>query len=911
MIAARIEKPFEIMARFIWRKPLIVLTISLLLILVAAWQMTRLRLDPSLESLLPKDHPVIVNIQEIEKMYGNLASLTILLKSDNLHQLTKFADKIAAAIEKNEEIRYVEYKKPLPFFEKNLLLYADLPDVQELYNRLKKKFDYERRQNNPIMLDLGDYEDDPGFKINDLIEKYRNRYTVGSETENSSEYYYRKLEKDGKTLHALVVSIKPLKPATDISYGNKISSEMQALVASLQQTEAEKKIKVEFTGQYLQRPESFSLLGEDFQKVTLVSIIALLATLVIALRGFRAILLIFGALLAGIIWTLGITGVTFGQLNLLTTFLVAILFGLGIDFGIHFFMRYKEERENGREPEDAFFRMYTETGVASTISALTTSVAFFGLTFSGFRAFTEFGYIAGTGILIILIAYLTVFSSILSMIEKKVPMKFRGGLIHLRLPDFLIHNPVQRTVFFIVFTIASLWGIRHLQFNYDFSRLLASDGLPSYQVDREVSDLFNRDFDTPTVILPKNAEQEKRILKLIEARMENKDENFPVRRAVGVSTFIPERQPEKLAVIRKIKNLMDLNKKYSQLLAKEKRVNTRNFEDLLVKKPITISDLPVSIRRNFTGENAQNEKFAILLWHNADLNDGREALRYAAALNSLKLDGQPLKIATEHLIFAGILTIIAEDGPFILLYSLAAVFLLVFIDFRAIHRAVLVLSPVIFGLIWMGGTMGVLGIKVDFINAIMFPIVVGIGIDSGVHLYHRYRESGSVFTAVKNTGEAVLLSSLTTMMGFGALALAHNPTIQGLGHVAIIGIICTVLSALLFLPAKILLGQQWKLGKLDQEGDDPDDELLNTITEDEPSTSVSKKSHKSPAKPKAATSKKSGPVKKPASPNSKSDKLQKPSSTAKSSAKTSVKPKAKKSAKTENQKKKTTAKKKP
>lgn len=814
MIAEKISRPFNRLAKLVWEKPLAVLLVSLFVTALSVWQTTKLHLDASLDSLLPSDDPVILNIKEVEKIYGNLASLKILLKSQNKKNLVQFVEKIIPEIKKDPEIRYVEYTKPLQFFQKNILLYTDLPDLHKLYARLKRKFDYERRKNSPLLFNLGNYENDPGFYIGDLLKKYKDKYNISDTGKKEDKYFYKEIKEGDKKSHAMIIAVKPHKGAIDVAFGRYISTKVQNIVSSAVISPDEKEISIQYTGQYLERPESFELLGQDLARVTLFSVIGLFIVLVAALRGLKAIGLIFISLASGIIWTLGVTNIFIGQLNLLTTFFVAILVGLGIDFGIHFFIRFKEERLSGNNSKESFFQMYTKTGVASAVSALTTSVAFYGLSFSGFRAFKEFGYIAGTGILLIMLSYLTIFSSLLVLSEKRKPLDFSTGWLRLRLPNFLIHYPVLRSGFFILFTAISFWGALQLKFNYDFSRIMATEGLPSYQVDREVSTLFHKDFDTPTIILPRDKQHEKEIIKLIETKKKENANDFTIRRFISIDSFVPKNQQQKINVIRKIKQLVKINKKYSRLLSRKidekKYVSLRNFENLLATKPIGFQDLPISIRRNFTTKKDNAQKQTILLWPQFDLNDGKEAIRYGDTLNNLEIKGEKLKIASEHLIFAEILNTIGREGPYILLYSLVAVFLLVLFDFRKLHRALLVLSPVIFGLIWMAGSMGIIGVEVDFINVIIFPIIIGIGIDSGVHLYHRYRESGDIYKAVKNTGEAILLSALTTAVGFGALTQAHNLTIRGLGYAAIIGILCTVLAAVLFLPAKILIGQKIK-----------------------------------------------------------------------------------------------------
>jgi predicted RND superfamily exporter protein len=103
----------------------------------------------------------------------------------------------------------------------------------------------------------------------------------------------------------------------------------------------------------------------------------------------------------------------------------------------------------------------------------------------------------------------------------------------------------------------------------------------------------------------------------------------------------------------------------------------------------------------------------------------------------------------------------------------------------------------------MLGTMHLLGMKLHYMNIIALPMIVGIGVDAGLHLLQRYYEDErrNLRAAVTRTGRAVVITSMTTMLGFGSLSLAHFQGLRELGLVAIIGVLYTMFGALLVLPA--------------------------------------------------------------------------------------------------------------
>ena len=149
------------------------------------------------------------------------------------------------------------------------------------------------------------------------------------------------------------------------------------------------------------------------------------------------------------------------------------------------------------------------------------------------------------------------------------------------------------------------------------------------------------------------------------------------------------------------------------------------------------------------------------------------------------------------------LLIMIREGRLAVILSFLVVFLLVFLDFRSLKATLLVLTPLALGLLWMGVIMFLFGIKLNFFNIVVLPSVIGIGVDNGVHIYHRYKEegSGSLYFVLKNTGVAVSMTTLTTIVGYSGLILARHPGLNSIGDLAVIGISSAFVTAVVVLPA--------------------------------------------------------------------------------------------------------------
>jgi predicted RND superfamily exporter protein len=136
------------------------------------------------------------------------------------------------------------------------------------------------------------------------------------------------------------------------------------------------------------------------------------------------------------------------------------------------------------------------------------------------------------------------------------------------------------------------------------------------------------------------------------------------------------------------------------------------------------------------------------------------------------------------------------------IYITLAVLVFLLASLRSIRYTLLASSPLIIGMIWMLGIYPLLGMKLNIMNIIMIPLVIGMGIDFGIHLAHRFQVENDIDAVYRYTGKAVFLSAMTTMIGFGSLGLIGKfPSIASMGTILFLGITCCLLAALLVLPA--------------------------------------------------------------------------------------------------------------
>jgi predicted RND superfamily exporter protein len=220
---------------------------------------------------------------------------------------------------------------------------------------------------------------------------------------------------------------------------------------------------------------------------------------------------------------------------------------------------------------------------------------------------------------------------------------------------------------------------------------------------------------------------------------------------------------------------------------------------------ITLDMLPEHIRTRYI--NDDGTKFLVTMYPAEQVWNFESLRRFNAQIEQVS----PRVTGTPALMLR-LLRYIGRDGMRATLLTFGVVLLLLWVDFRSLKFALLGVIPLIAGGVWMAGLLQSFGMMFTVINVTAIPMIVGIGIDDAVHVLHRYRVEGLDQTPVvlKSTGKAVLLTSLTTMAGFGSLMTARYTGFVGLGAVLVLGVGSCFLTTILFIPSIIGLGRRKK-----------------------------------------------------------------------------------------------------
>ncbi len=780
------------LCRPIRRHYLAVLAVAAVATAGGAYLASGLKIDTDLAALLPDSFNSVKALKRMEGEVGGSSQLRIALKSEDFDAAVRLADTLAVALTASEYVGSVDYRNDVEFYEKHALLYLDVEQLDSLYDAIQRAIEKERQAVNPFMVDdlFGPppaEESGGGEELAEWEEKYSD--------ELPSEYY---VNPDSTVL---VLSVNPADAGANLGYRRKLLADARRIVDEVGPTRFAPDMEVYFGGNIKNSIDELEAITQDVMGTVGLGVGGIFLLLVIFYRRVVIPVALTLILTMSMAWTFGLTFLLIGQLNTITAFLFVVLFGMGIDVGIHGTSRYLESRQAGLDPEGAMHRMVCQTGSAQATSVATTAAAFFILMLLDFRGFSELGLIVGIGLIFSWFAMVVVLPAMFVALEKmglmrvkEVPGKSLTGEAQ---PMFGARSIVAGAA---VITALSIYAFTHVSFQYDFTnlRIITKE---REQYAKVTTGVFTRS-ESPAIVITDTPEEVQEVVDRVHEIMRTDTLSPTVESVRSILSVVPLQQEEKIERIKRIKTLVE-EEALDKVEGEDLRRVEKLMEFLAVERPFTWDDFPAKDRGQFQNKEGKPGNF-VLIYPSVALRDGRNAMAFRDDIGTIvTASGKEFHAGSSNLIVADMLSMIEREGPIAAALALGMVFVILFIDFRSVKAALLVMTPVVVGVLWMGGMMKLFGMQLNFFNVVVFPSIIGIGDDAGVHIYHRYREEGrkSIPFVMKRTGLAVTLSTVTTIVGYAGLLNAHHPGLQSIGYLAIMGLGTTLVTAYFVLPA--------------------------------------------------------------------------------------------------------------
>lgn len=820
----RVLKPI---LNFNYSHPFWILAICLLISAMAGFFALKLKVDTDITHLLPADNPNVLALHKLNETLGGETEMEVVIKSPSFEANKEFAE---ALIERSLELEYdrnntrffkrAEFRKDTEFIKNNALYLASNEELDAIEEWLKDEIQTIKEEANPFFFDLLDDFEEESTPADDPID-FEDSYNmlVPSEYPISAD----------STI--MVLKLFPTGSKSDIRYLEDMFEAYDEMLAQMQPQNYHPEMEVYFGGRLKRHLEEFTSIMDDVFGSFASGILSVVLLVMFyfffkkyftyrkasggygkysfwshAIRMPIPVLIIGIPLIASLTWTFAITYFYYGMLNTMTSVLFVILFGLGIDYGIHFYARYIELRSSGLSVRDALLKTNEKTGEAITVSALTTAASLFILMFADFRGFSEFGFISGVGIMFALIAMLYMLPSLIVIFERYNLILLISDSNNKKRSTH--RYPWSRTfvtwgVFISIGVIA--FGGNHLKFEYEFGNL--EPKFPEYESFRELSrQVGESGRRNPAYIIAETDEQVTEIVHILNERKEQDTESPTIASVEALQERFPtsrekiDEKLEKIAVIRELLNDPFLVNQDDANLDKLRQASQ-------TRSAIGIEQIPDYLKSRFITKDGDVGRF-IIVYPSIGLSDGRNSIAFKDDVSVIQLgDGTNVYATSTSIIAASMLDLLRSEAPYMVTATFIFVYLLMLFSFKSLRWSIIAVLPLTVGLLFLFGIMMLFGLQFNFYNMVVLPAILGIGADSGVHLAHRYRDEGknSMWAVLSSTGQHISMGSLTTMLGFGGLIFTNHPGLQSIGIMASVGIGMTLFTSLTFLPALI----QW------------------------------------------------------------------------------------------------------
>lgn len=775
-------------AKLVYRFAVPVLLIAGAITFLALQEAKNISVSTRLEALMPQGAASVQTLNKALRKTGSFASIQIVAHSTSAETTMAFIRDVQTQINQYDWVETSQYYENIDVLESHKLLLLDREQLLKMEQEVDAAYPNLIAQaisdelGIGVTLTLRD-ENMSGDSRAEIKSKFLDEFGSSATDDPVTKHFF--VSEDQLTA---VLVVWPKSDLDSLSHSKQMIDDTNQMLEQILVSRAADNVTVGVAGRIANKVAQFDSIVGDL-KLGLLGAITLISFLIIfSFRSLIAIPVIFIPLVIGIIWAMAITSVVVGGLNLITIFLTLILFGLGIDFGIHNFSRYREERRSGKTIEQTLEILITHTGSASLIAALTTGTGFFSLMLTDFRAFTEFGFIAGSGILLIFVSMYTVFPALVVVLEKTGIWDTSKSGHHL-LKKHQQNRPERKNhQKFVLFgagimLVFSIIFVPQVAFERDFKNLQAKQPSSLQIANKQVQQVFPDGHDRAIIVVDSFAELQG-LDQYFNELIKSDTQTPTIKKVSSLLDFVPDQQQQSKRL--KVINRLEERAIALRGLSPDKFSSVGRYLSI---EDLNISDLPPSLRRAYIGVN-EEPGYLMYVYNSVSMDDSAVAKLFYDDAAQVTINGKTYNAASESFVFVEMLALMKADAIKAISLVMLATTLLVLIFIRSLSGAFIVLTPPILGVLVTVGIMGAFGPKLSIMNMVILPSLIGLSVDNAIHIYHRFKLAGNkanIAQIMNTTGRAAVLTTLTTLIGFGGMVTASMGGLRSMGALAIIG----------------------------------------------------------------------------------------------------------------------------
>ncbi len=559
------------------------------------------------------------------------------------------------------------------------------------------------------------------------------------------------------------IFLQPEDITTDVMVMAPLIQRIQEIVRD--SLVATPEVQVGYTGIPRYSLDDQEVIQRDISRYSLLSLVLIALIFILAFHNIRRPLLAVGTLLLSVLLTLGVISCFPGHLTLLSAPFAMMIFGLGIDYGIHLINLIEEKLTAGVGEKVATAQAVSELTRTLATACLTSVAVMFVLTMSSFLGFRELGFIAGIGLLLCLVLMLTVFPALLSLSANNTPAKSKVDSQIGRLALWF-QKPMLAPL--AVSVSLALLLVPLPQFDSDYLNLQPKDS-QSVRLERDM--VLHSDYSPYFAAFVVDSMNEASSL---AALLRSYEEIGMVRTLTDFIT-IPHLSDEEIERISR--------------LPADKRPRLPEIE------------IPKEYQGIF--ENDQGE-FAVYAYPAGNIWEPEIEQAFLDVVTEIdpSVTGMPI---LGKLMISRTKQALFETA----VLALLALLVILAIDLKSTCLVLITAAIPILSIAWMHALMRLFGIPYNPLNIMALPIVIGISVDDSVHIVHRFiRENGNLEQTLISSGRSVVLTTMTTLAAFTSLALTSHQGLRSFSIILSLGITAALLLSLTALPWLLLKCQR-------------------------------------------------------------------------------------------------------
>jgi len=641
-----------------------------------------------------------------------------------------------------------------------------------------------------------------------------------------------------------LIAVLPVLVTSELEPGRRATDAIRQTAADLQLA-SNFQTNIRLTGPVPISDDEFASLKEGLSLNGIVTGLAVLAFLWLAVRSFRLVLAVAITLAIGLVVTAGLGFFLFGALNPISVAFAILFVGLGADFAIQFNLRYRAQRHASHELSQALLEAAGRVGVPLTLAAAAAAAGFLSFTPTAYTGLAQLGKIAGCGMIVAYLASFTLLPALLAAVNPPEEPKPLGQPALARVDNFLKRRRIPVVALTTILAIAGLPALIKLQFDFNPLHLQSksSQAVSTFMqlssdpaMDANSAQVLARSHDDATTIANKLAalpevDQTRTIGSFIPADQNKKLSLIRHAEKVLGSALkaAPGPEPtdaENIAALRSGAQRLDAaasmgggrgaqaarrlagdlmqfvnatveeRAKVTNAFINPLKMNLDDLRQALTAKDIDLESLPQDLVRDWVTQDGR-ERVDVLPKGNP--NDNGTIRNFARAVLTVEpaATGQAVEILEW-----------AETMIRALIQAVALAFcviaILLWIALRRFGDVLLTLVPLAAALLATLVICALTGFELNYANIIALPVLLGVGVAFKIYYVMAWRQGQTDFLQ-SALSRAIFFSALLTGTAFGSLWLSSNPGMSSMGKLLALSLACTLASAVLFQPA--LMGE--------------------------------------------------------------------------------------------------------